>query len=94
LGLCERLQGHLVTLTDQGERDAVQVLYAKVFNAWLGIVSNDGKPGWVTAEPFDFMQRLDYKFYDSPCIMNFSGDIKKMEPGDRAAVLIEWDHAL
>lgn len=94
LRLCERLQGHVVTLGDKEEQDVVLKLYAKVFSAWLGVVSRDGTPGWVTGEPFDFMHRLDYKFYDSPCVMNFGGIIKKSEDTDKAAVLIEWDQAL
>ena len=52
--LCEELGGHLVTITSQGEQEAIQRLLedALRYEYWIGAHYVDGSFVWVTGEPF------------------------------------------
>lgn len=54
---CEKMGGHLVTVTSKDESDFINQLSknGKVKRYWLGATDEDGKWKWVTGETFNFV---------------------------------------
>jgi serine/threonine protein kinase len=89
--LCEKLNGHLATISNQEENKFLVSIHPGFWSMWIGLVSDQKGKRWVTGEPVSFQQPFDRGMYLGAFCMGTEAWYLA-PPGTKAfSFCVEWD---
>ncbi|MBE6074565.1 MAG: C-type lectin domain-containing protein [Selenomonas ruminantium] len=101
---CERLGGHLATITSQAEQDFIDQLNTEGYRLWIGGYRPEGLAfAWITNEPWNYTNWDDGEpnnssnvvaKEDSVCLWNYGrwNDLSYRNHSEQSGFVCEWDN--
>ena len=91
---CEKVGGHLLTITSREENEFVASMFPHGSWVWLGLRTTERGQEWVTGEPFEFNAYIDVLRERRPgtkVFFNGTWSYEVCQDG-RTGFVIEWDN--